>query len=432
VSVVRARGDRLDAFHPITVLDLDVEGPTPDTRASSGPARVLVRRAGVPVGVLDVEPSGDGCAIAEALCAAAAEFQTEPPGPPPPGAAAASLVIATKDREASLARCLRSVRAADHRALEVIVVDNAPSDGATRRLVTELGRHWSALDYEIEPTPGASLARNSGAARAANEIVLFVDDDVEVDPAWASVLSGSFADDRTVQCVTGLVMAAELETAPQLWFEDFGGFTKGFSRRKFDLDRWRDPTRYYPYKPWIFGSSNNCAVSRQTFLDLGGFDERMGPGRPTKSGEDLDLFLRYLHAGWRILYEPRALVWHHHRGDYPALRRQVHDYGVGLAALFTKLLLSGRPFTTDILRLAPEAVRSVLRLMSEADNDDKSATYPPELTRDELIGMLAGPWAWLRAWHDARRDVDRRQRHPQARTTASQPTDTTGGLCIPK
>jgi GT2 family glycosyltransferase len=277
-----------------------------------------------------------------------------------------------------------------------LVVDNAPPDGSTRRVVTDLGRSWPSLDYVVEPRPGASRARNLGVERAANEVILFIDDDVEVDGTWAGALSSVFEDDPAVRCATGLVVPAELATQAQVWFEQFGGFGKGFIRRKFDLGPWRSEDALYPFVPGMFGSGNNAAVMRSTFLRLGGFDPCLGPGTPTKAGEDLDLFLRFLHAGWRILYEPSAIAWHHHRREVDALERQVRDYGVGLSALFTKWLLKGPPYTTDIVLHAPAAARAVLSSGS-SKNAGKGHDYPTRLTRTEIAGLLRGPMAYLRA-----------------------------------
>jgi GT2 family glycosyltransferase len=140
------------------------------------------------------------------------------------------------------------------------------------------------------------------------------------------------------------------------------------------------------------------AVWRPTFFDLGGFDVALGPGTPTCSGEDLDLFLKFVESGWRILYEHAALTWHYHRRDSAALRDQVHSYGIGLSALFTKWAMLGPPYTAEIGRLAPTAVSAFLRPSSDK-NAKKSRNYPVDLTARELAGVLRGPGAYVRSRH---------------------------------
>lgn len=397
----------MNDFRPISVIDVDVDDGAELARVSPtaprGPARALLRRDGRPIGLVDVDLRGDGSDAARLLEAARAlapaavlERQRHPSLPPP----TASVVIATKDRAESLERCLGTLRASDHGDLQVVVVDNAPSDTTTRRAVLRVGRAWPELDYFCEPKAGASRARNCGVEHAANDVVLFVDDDVEVDHRWASTISRSFDEDPSVRCATGLVVAAELTTQAEVWFEQFGGFGKGFRERKFDLGPWRVDDWLYPYAPGAFGSGNNAAVWRPTFLDLGGFDPCLGPGTPARAAEDLDLFLKFIHAGWRVRYEPSALVWHHHRRELDALDRQVHDYGVGLAALYTKWALRGRPFATDLAMLAPAAVRTLLWPGSRK-NAGKSRDYPRRLTWRELWGVMKGPAAYLRAKQEA-------------------------------
>ena len=62
---------------------------------------------------------------------------------------------------------------------------------------------------------------------------------------------------------------------------------------------------------------------------MGGFDPAIGPGTPTRSGEDLWLFMRLAQEGYVLGFEPASLVHHTHRRDMDGLRRQIYSYGVG-------------------------------------------------------------------------------------------------------
>jgi hypothetical protein len=129
--------------------------------------------------------------------------------------------------------------------------------------------------------------------------------------------------------------------------------------------------------------------------DLGGFDTELGPGTPAKGGEDLDLFLRVILRGGRLVYEPSSVAWHRHRRHYPELRRQIHEYGIGLAALITKLLF-GPATGLEILRRVPQGLVFLLS-PSSPKHASKVAGYPPVLSFLELAGMLKGPLAYLRS-----------------------------------
>ena len=64
-----------------------------------------------------------------------------------------------------------------------------------------------------------------------------------------------------------------------------------------------------PY-PCFYGGGGSCAFDRQKFLELGGFDELFAPFY----FEDADLGYLAWKRGWQVLYQPRSIVWHEHRG----------------------------------------------------------------------------------------------------------------------
>ena len=144
---------------------------------------------------------------------------------------------------------------------------------------------------------------------------------------------------------------------------------------------------------------------------LGGFDPRLAT-----AGEDLDLFLKVLFAGGRIVYEPAALVWHRHPREYEALRRTMFNYGAGLSGLMTKWSLSRPATAAAIAARLPAAARLALDPRSRK-NARKRRGYPKELTRRELTGMALGPGLYLRtAWRarGRRSDVRPLTREPRA------------------
>ena len=194
--------------------------------------------------------------------------------------------------------------------------------------------------YLLEPTPGASAGRNCGLRAATGEVVAFADDDVLVDRLWLRNLVLGFQAAPGVACVTGMILPAELETPAQVWIEEFGGFDKGYQRQIFDLGEFAPADPLYPYAVGRFGSGANAAFDPAVLRRVGGFDTALGPATPARGGEDIDTFLQIILAGYRLVYEPRSLVRHHHRRDYADLLRTVQSYGVGLSAVLTKALMN--------------------------------------------------------------------------------------------
>lgn len=242
-----------------------------------------------------------------------------------------SVVVCTRDRPDQLERCLTSLSRLSARPKQIIVVDNAPTTGRTRAVV---GRFPNVM-YVPEPRPGLSAARNASLAHATGELIAFTDDDVTVHPQWLVGLAAAFDRDG-VEAVTGLVLAAELETPAQVAFERvIGGFNGGYRSFAFGPEYFAE-MRPYGVPVWRMGAGANMAVRRQTLVELGGFDERLGAGAAGCS-EDSEFWYRVLARGGECGYEPAAVVFHHHRRDIVGLETQAYEYMRGhVAALWVQ------------------------------------------------------------------------------------------------
>ena len=308
------------------------------------------------------------------------------------------MVIPTRDRPEPLARCVESVLACDYprERFEVIVADNAPADGATRELVESEHGEDERVGYLLVERPGSASARNDGAARARGEIVAFVDDDAVVDRRWLTELVAGFRVAEDVDCVTGLVMAAELDTWAQQLFEEYGGFGAGFEGAVYDLGAHRPDGPLFPFNPGILGSGNNVGFRRAALLELGGYDECLGNGTPVRSGEDWELFLRLLRRGHTAVYRPEAIVHHRDRRGYDELRAQIRDYGVGMAAAITRTVAKDPVAALELARRGPRVAHHLLSSRS-SKNSKRGDGYPADLRRAELAGLALGPFAYVRS-----------------------------------
>jgi O-antigen biosynthesis protein len=308
-------------------------------------------------------------------------------------APAVSVVVATCSNPRGLERCVSSILACDYEEFEVIVVENRPGSADTRARLARRFPNETRLRYVEEPVRGASRARNAGLARAKGEIVAFTDDDVVVDRRWitASVQALTRWDD--IACVTGLILPLELESESQVLMEQFAGFGKGFRPKTYRHPESRAEIPFFPFAPGAIGSGANTVIYADVARVLGGFDTDLGPGTPTTGGEDLELYIRLLHAGHAVAYEPGAIVWHQHPDGTRRLRRQVYHYGVGLGAVLAKQLVLG-PERRGLVRAVPAGVRYA-RDPNSRKNAGKPPDYPRQLTWLERLGMLAGPAAYL-------------------------------------
>jgi len=415
---------------PVRLVEVELSGPIPDvptTPSRSGvpypQALVLVRLHREPLGLPTLELRGDGLPAWELADAVWTVFRSEiarhlaadgeapaqgltaaglSPREPPPCAwehafrpedlTLASVVVTTCDRPSQLLGTLDSLLAQTYPSFELIVVDNRPRVTLTRDAVRRRYGADPRVRYVAEPRVGLSAARNAGLEQARGEIVAFTDDDVIVDRHWLSSLAHAFLLDGGAGCVTGLILPLELETRAQLWFEQFGGFGKGFQRHSFDLGPNRPPDALFPYAAGRFGSGANTAFRTGILRQLGGFAVELGAGTPAHGGEDLDAYLNVIRAGHRLLYEPRALLWHPHLRSLRALSRQIHRYGVGLSAALTKRFVASREERRQMVRRLPAGLAYAVDPRS-AKNAGKDPSYPGWLTLLELAGMLRGPVA---------------------------------------
>ena len=428
---------------PVRLVDIELSDPIVDIstdREDARPAvgvRALIRLHGIPIGLVDARPTGNvvsgddlaglveerlADAIRDHLCedgdlpstdAHATTAASRPAerwtavrepsatvptcrvrpviGSDPPSL---TVVIPTRDRAERALACVRSVIANGYPHIEILVVDNAPSSDETERAFADAA--LPDVRYLREPRAGTSRARNLGLREAAGELVGFLDDDVLVDELWAAALVQGFAVDPEVDCVTGPIVAAELETEAQVLIEEYGGFDKGFTRRVFDP---ASPPAGAPLLPYIvgtLGSGANMAFRRGAILGLGGFDVALGGGTTSRGGEDLAAFLGILLGGSRLAYEPSMLVRHYHHRSYAQLRRVLFGYGMGLGAYLARTMITDPRHVAAIGRRLPRGVAYMFDPGSPK-NAKRRSDYPRELMVREWLGLALGPVAYATA-----------------------------------
>lgn len=311
-----------------------------------------------------------------------------------------SVIIPSRERPDRLRRCVESILACDYPSDQIciIIADNAPETSRTRKLADELASDTGGrVVYTREDAPGSASARNRGLALVQTEIAAMTDDDVVVDRHWLVEIARAFAAHPGAGAVSGLLWPAELETAAQVWFEQYGGFSRGFERRLFDLGANRPHDEpLYPWNAGLFGTGNNFSFRASALRDIGGFDPALGNGTPALGGVDSEALLRTVLSGYQIVYEPRAVAYHAHRADYEGLRRQVYAYGAGLVAYYLKTVLAEPRFAVDFARKLPAGIRWMLSSDSHI-NKHKREDYPSELVWVERRGMVYGPLAYARS-----------------------------------
>ncbi len=400
---------------PVRVAVVDVASPVGDldcSRSSAPPytgAWILVCRSGYPLGIVEMPLRGTVVPAAELedeIHRQLGEAQAWELNGGPPALPRASVVVPSNfARPAQLRRCAERLVELDYPDYEVIVVDNRPRDVPE----TEI----PGVRVVREPHPGISAARNRGIAVASGEIIAFTDDDAVVDRRWLRALGERLAREPDVVGVSGLVVPLELETPAQILFEQSGNVTdRSFVPLTFEhVGRFQvqchGPGRetghvHSIYKTGQFGAGVNMAFRAEVLRAAGGFDEALGTGTLTCSGEDLAMLVELLTAGNRLAFEPGAIIQHSHRATLEELKRQIHGYGIGFTAMLTALALRNPRHVLALAAVLPTWLRS-LRDPASGKNLHRTTEYPRALAHAELRGMVAGPLAYLRSRRIQRR-----------------------------
>lgn len=302
-----------------------------------------------------------------------------------------SIVIGTFDRPEDLRQCLESLRNQDSsRRVEIIVVDNHPASQLTPSVVSD----YPEVKLVSEARKGVAYARNAGIIDSSGDIIVTIDDDVIMSPDWLEKLIAPFARADVIG-VTGNVLPRMLDTESQQLFEEYGGLGRGFERREVATS-WFERSWYHCVPTWELGGTANSAFRASAFChpDIGLMYEPLGPGMPSGVGEDIYLFYKALKAGYTIVYEPDAQVWHKHRETRAALRRQIYNYSKGFVSyqITTLLLDRDRRSLFNLLWYLP--MYHLKRIYWSLKGWIR---YPVSFILLEVAGNLAGPWSLWRS-----------------------------------
>jgi len=176
-----------------------------------------------------------------------------------------SVIVPSVERGGTIEKCLESLRDQDYKGkYEVVVVYN------TKHL-------------------GPAHTRNEGARRARGGILLFTDADCVAPRNWIRMM---------VRNLKGEVVGV-------------GGVYKNLNK-DFLVSRYIQNEVEYRQKDFVRETDSigtlSAAYRRDIFLEFGGFDKSFAEA----SGEDFDLSYTLKEAGYKLITEPKAYVWHSH------------------------------------------------------------------------------------------------------------------------
>jgi GT2 family glycosyltransferase len=206
-----------------------------------------------------------------------------------------SVVVPNYNGVALLERYLPSVVISLEGDCEVVVVDDASTDGTVKALRE---RFPDVKVIARQSNGGFSVAANDGIRVSDGEFVVLLNNDVEVAPGLLDPIVCLF-EEESVFAVSPKILV------PSRGNLDEGAKTGFWHHGLFYTDQRQGIGRVTP----ILYTSGCAAVYRRSMLEsLGGFDEAYSPFY----WEDADLGYRAWKRGWKSLYQPARTVKHKH------------------------------------------------------------------------------------------------------------------------
>ncbi len=210
-----------------------------------------------------------------------------------------SVIVVNWNRRELLRACLASLLRQIGPAPEIIVVDNGSDDGSAELVVAAFPGIRLIRNRENR---GFCAANNQGIQAAEGRLIALLNNDAEAEPDWLQELARMFKGRPEVGMSASKILVhsnrRRIDKAGHLIWPD--GQNRGRGSGAWDCGQ-------FDQEEDILWPDGCAAMYRKTMLDeIGGFDEDF-----FAYGDDAELGLRARIAGWRCVYNPKAVVLHH-------------------------------------------------------------------------------------------------------------------------
>ncbi|MFC1709878.1 glycosyltransferase family 2 protein [Candidatus Omnitrophota bacterium] len=211
-----------------------------------------------------------------------------------------SVIIINLNGKEFLPRCLSSVFRTEYSNFEVIFVDNDSNDDSVEFVRDNFKDNRLSITKN-DRNYGVPGGRNIGSQSAKGEYIVFLDNDAEVDSTWLKELVSAFESDTMI----AVAQCKLLNMIERNRFDHAGDYltSLGFlsERSKQDIDR----GQFDKIDDILSAKGAATMIRRSVFEDLGRYDDSY-----FMYLEETDFCLRAWQAGYRVVFVPKAIVWH--------------------------------------------------------------------------------------------------------------------------
>lgn len=278
-----------------------------------------------------------------------------------------SVVIPNWNGLKFLKTCLDALCAQTYPNIEVIIADNASTDGSQDFIRTY---YPEVILIDMGYNSGFTGACNAGMKHAKGDVIALLNNDTEVDRHWAEAVMDAFARYPNIGTVASKMLLFDkrdhIHTAGDYFTVDGRAGNRGV---------WEKDEGQYDHEELVFSACGGSSAYRRAMLDqIGLLDDDY-----FFSLEDVDLGWRAQLAGWQCLYTPRAIVYHH-----------LSATGGGVTASF----YDGRNSIFVLYKNYPKALwrkyRGAIIKQQWRKAWDAIRAWRGKASRAKLRGMLAG------------------------------------------
>jgi len=211
-----------------------------------------------------------------------------------------SVIVCTHNGARTITDCLEGLKKLEYPNYEVIVVNDGATD-ATKSII----KKYSFKQINTNNC-GLSNARNIGLKAAKGEIVAYIDDDAYPDLHWLTYLANTFLNTNyvgvggpNIPCSNDGTVANCVANAP-------GG--------PIHVLLSDQEAEHIP--------GCNMAFRKSCLQEIGGFDPKF-----RIAGDDVDICWHLQQNGYKLGFNPGAMVWHHRRNSIHTYLKQQKNYG---------------------------------------------------------------------------------------------------------